>query len=226
MHGINQSYAQYYNKKYKRHGHVFQDRFKSKIVDNDKYLLTLSAYIHSNPMSIKKYSNKLEKYKFSSLGIYLGTMNDRFGLIDKEFILGHFSNNEINAKKTYLDFIRRITNNSVSENIEFKKEKTVYLSQRKIITRHFTVDDILKFLNERYQISESILRMKNCRSATEKRAIFVLLMRSLCNFKYKDICKVIGNITQSRVSMLCNIGVKLVNSEEKYIGILDEIIVR
>lgn len=226
MHGINQSYAQYYNKKYKRHGHVFQDRFKSKIVDNDKYLITLSAYIHSNPMSMKKYSNKLEQYKFSSLGIYLGTMNDIYNLIDKEFILNHFSNNEANAKETYLDFVRRFTNNSISENVEFKKEKTVYLSHRKIITRHFTVDAILKFLNDRYQISESILRMKNCRSATEKRALFVLLMRSLCNFKYKDICEIIGNITQSRVSMLCNIGVKLVNSEEDYREILDEIIIK
>ncbi|MDF2880614.1 MAG: hypothetical protein K0R54_1171 [Clostridiaceae bacterium] len=226
MHGVNQSYAQYYNRKYKRHGHVFQDRFKSKIVDNDKYLITLSAYIHSNPMCMKKYSNKLEKYKFSSLGIYLGTMNDKYSLVDKDFLLKHFSSNEVNAKETYLDFVRRFSNNSISENIELKKEKAVYLSHRKIIARYFTVEAILKFLNERYQISESILRMKNSRSATEKRAVFVLLMRSLCNFKYRDICEIIGNITQSRVSMLCNIGVQLINSKEDYAGLLDEIIIK
>lgn len=32
MHSINFKYAQVYNRKHKRHGHLFQDRFKSKIV--------------------------------------------------------------------------------------------------------------------------------------------------------------------------------------------------
>lgn len=226
MHGVNQSYAQYYNRKYKRHGHVFQDRFKSKIVDNDKYLITLSAYIHSNPMSIKKYKNEIEKYKFSSLGIYLGTMDDKYSLIDKDFLLKHFNNNELRAKETYLNFMRRFTDDSFSENLEFKKENNIYVSHRKIISRYFTVDAILKFLKERYQISEGLLRMKNSRLSTEKRAIFVLLMRSLCNFKYKDICEIIGNITQSRVSMLCSIGVGLINSKEDYRGLLEEIIAK
>jgi REP element-mobilizing transposase RayT len=45
MHGINQCYAQYFNFRHKRHGHVFQDRFKSKVVDSEEYLFTLSAYI-------------------------------------------------------------------------------------------------------------------------------------------------------------------------------------
>lgn len=34
----------YYNKKHKRQGHLFQDRFKSKIVDTENYLITLSVY--------------------------------------------------------------------------------------------------------------------------------------------------------------------------------------
>ena len=49
MHGINFSYAMYFNKKYKREGHLFKDRFMSKIVDNDRYLKTVSLYIHNNP---------------------------------------------------------------------------------------------------------------------------------------------------------------------------------
>ena len=43
MHSINQCYAQYFNRKYERHGHVFQDRFKSKIIYEDRYLITLSS---------------------------------------------------------------------------------------------------------------------------------------------------------------------------------------
>ena len=55
MHGLNFKYAQTFNKNNKRNGHLFQDRFKSKIVKTDRYLLILSAYIHNNPLKIKGY---------------------------------------------------------------------------------------------------------------------------------------------------------------------------
>jgi len=82
MHGINFSYAQYYNRRHKRHGHLFQDRFKSKIVKDDRYLISLSAYIHNNPMDIPKYNTCPEKYCFSSLAVYLGLRQDSFELSD------------------------------------------------------------------------------------------------------------------------------------------------
>ncbi len=43
-------YAQYVNWKYQRKGHVFQDRFKSEVVENEKYLLTVFRYILQNPV--------------------------------------------------------------------------------------------------------------------------------------------------------------------------------
>jgi REP element-mobilizing transposase RayT len=72
MHGINFSYAMYYNKKYQREGSLFKDRFKSKIVDSDRYLKTVSLYIHNNPTDIGEFKDCPEKYAFSSLGIYIG----------------------------------------------------------------------------------------------------------------------------------------------------------
>ena len=57
MHGINFSYAQYFNKRHKRHGHLFQDRFKSKIINNKRYLFAVSAYVHNNPTNIPEYNN-------------------------------------------------------------------------------------------------------------------------------------------------------------------------
>jgi REP element-mobilizing transposase RayT len=46
---ITVSYASYYNRKYDRVGHVFQDRFRSEPVENDRYLLTVARYIYMNP---------------------------------------------------------------------------------------------------------------------------------------------------------------------------------
>ena len=43
------SYAAYYNKKYDRVGHVFQDRFRSEAINDEGYLLTVARYIYRNP---------------------------------------------------------------------------------------------------------------------------------------------------------------------------------
>ena len=45
---LNQRYALYIKRIYKRKGHLLADRFTSKIIDTDQYLMTLSAYIHNN----------------------------------------------------------------------------------------------------------------------------------------------------------------------------------
>lgn len=50
MKGLGISYAWWYNWKYKRTGHVFQDRYKSECVEDDTYLLTVIRYIHQNPV--------------------------------------------------------------------------------------------------------------------------------------------------------------------------------
>jgi len=45
MRRITTSYAGYFNRKYKRSGHLFQDRYKSENVESDSYLLTVIRYI-------------------------------------------------------------------------------------------------------------------------------------------------------------------------------------
>lgn len=51
MQNINTSYTVYINKKYGRSGHLFQGRYKAIVIDKDSYLLTVSRYIHLNPVS-------------------------------------------------------------------------------------------------------------------------------------------------------------------------------
>ena len=52
MKAVKYAYLQWYNKKTKRKGPVWQDRFKSVLLENDeKMLLTMAAYIDLNPVS-------------------------------------------------------------------------------------------------------------------------------------------------------------------------------
>ena len=64
-------FVYWYNVKYKRVGHLFQDRFKSEPVENDAYLLTVLRYIHQNPVKAG-ICEKAEDYPYSSMREYLG----------------------------------------------------------------------------------------------------------------------------------------------------------
>ena len=81
------SYSMYINKKYKRVGHVLQDRFKFNLIESNEQLMWTSAYVHMNPVKdrIVKYP---EKYTWSSYKEYIGTRNIPF--LVKEFIIDLF----------------------------------------------------------------------------------------------------------------------------------------
>ena len=79
---IASSYVYWYNWKYYRRGHLFQDRFKSEPVEDDRYLLTVIRYIHQNPIKANIVRN-IESYEYSSYGEYINTSD---GLIDRQYI--------------------------------------------------------------------------------------------------------------------------------------------
>ena len=79
-------YAIYFNKKYERIGHLFQNRFKSKTVENEAYLKNLVRYIHKNPEN----AGLSKQYKWLSYIEYIG---DKKELIDTEFVMRLFENN-------------------------------------------------------------------------------------------------------------------------------------
>ncbi len=60
MHKINTSYVAYFNKKYKRSGHLFQDRFSSWVIVDEEHLQRTKEYIENNPVSAGIAQNKGE----------------------------------------------------------------------------------------------------------------------------------------------------------------------
>ena len=78
MRHFNISYTSAYNRRHKRSGHLYQGRYKAFLIDADNYLLTVSRYIHLNPIRLKKYTaysakekwEELQKYRYSSLAGY------------------------------------------------------------------------------------------------------------------------------------------------------------
>lgn len=77
MKRITSSYVYYYNHKYDRIGHLFQERFKSQPVESWDYFLTLLRYIHQNPMKPHLVAD-LKDYPWSSWREYLGISQPPF----------------------------------------------------------------------------------------------------------------------------------------------------
>ena len=222
MQGINQSYARYYNKKYHRYGHLFQDRFKSKVIKNSGYFVRLSAYIHKNPHSIEEYKNSIEQYEYSSLGIYLGTRRDMLDIVEQGYLMTIFSRRKVSAVKLYFEFMRDYSEDSMSCDAEFMDEGTEYVSTRSILYRDCSVEKVEEFLMERIKATKAVLLMRNSSKTVEQRAIFALFLKCFCNYSNRAICGVIGNISQSRVSMLCALGLELVGEKAEYTGLMTE----
>ena len=69
---IGNRFVYWYNAKYQRIGHLFQDRYKSEAVENEEYFLTVLRYIHQNPLKAGICEN-VSDYKYSSYNEYLST---------------------------------------------------------------------------------------------------------------------------------------------------------
>ena len=111
MHYINTCYATYFNRRYKRHGHLFQDRFFSSLVMTEFYHWSLSAYIDLNAFRAR-LCKKPEDYKWSSYQFYF-QKNYNDDLIDRDRFLhlgGEGTLEEL--RKDYIEFVKEESKNS------------------------------------------------------------------------------------------------------------------
>ena len=100
-------YVYWYNWKYNRRGHLFQDRFKSEPVEDDAYLLTVVRYIHQNPVKAGITDNPID-YPWSSYQEYFIDQ----GLCETKYILDLFSEDLTKAKMQFETF------NQAAENVQ------------------------------------------------------------------------------------------------------------
>ena len=92
---IASSYAFYYNKKYGRVGHLFQDRFRSEPCNDAAYFITLFRYIHQNPVKAG-LADTARAYKYSSWGNdYLGQSDQQ--VCYKQSAINRYSMDELSA---------------------------------------------------------------------------------------------------------------------------------
>ena len=100
-------YALSFNRRHRRHGPLFQNRYKSILCQQEPYLLELVRYIHLNPLRSGVVSDlkALDKFAYSGHAAILGRYRHAFQ--DVGYVLGFFANNPESARKTYSEYLQK-----------------------------------------------------------------------------------------------------------------------
>ncbi len=137
MRQINSTYAQYFNKKQKRVGHLWQDRFKSWYIFDNTYLFTLFKYLELNPVKAN-ITKRVGEFRYTLIhDILEDQLRD---CMKDSFILQWFDNTSellksLNIKMTEAEF----------EKIEqFQKESIAYKREPKKIIQKLKLEEYFK----------------------------------------------------------------------------------
>jgi putative transposase len=96
-----------YNRRHRRCGHLFQNRYKSILCEEDPYLLELVRYIHLNPLRAKLLEDYKALGKYAYCGHSVILSRRKHGWQDIEYVLGLFDEESTVARRRYRDFVRR-----------------------------------------------------------------------------------------------------------------------
>ncbi|MCL6559116.1 MAG: transposase [Firmicutes bacterium] len=148
------SYVYYFNNKYQRIGHLFQDRYRSEAVDEESYILTAARYIHNNPVKAG-IVEKAEDFKWSSYKEYISKIGYKQGLVEREFLLSLLSDREERAIALFREFAYESV---VDELIEY--EESTAKTRIKDTVKKNLKDEIIKVLENR---GYNLENLKSCR---------------------------------------------------------------
>lgn len=201
MQGVQQVYTMYYNEKYDRVGHVFQQRYKAGICQKESYLFTLIRYIHKNPMRAGAAEGL--DYEWSSHRHYLVPGKDR--LVDVNFVLRQFADKPDEAIGLYLDFMGEETgpeNDSIDVTEYYITEEIDNKDEPRAVKKILEFDQVLALVNKISGLPDEIIRSgRRTSDVVAARKLFVYLAYRYCSKKQAEISAYLG-VTNSAVTQL------------------------
>ena len=177
MRNVSCVYAGEFNKKYKRIGHLFQERFKSQNVENDYYLLRLVRYIHRNPE--KAGICKTEDYIWSSYKEYL--YGER--IIKRKVILEKYNANINKAIKEFKEQMKQKDNDLLDA--AYIKNKITDEMLGELIKYELNIENIRDIRKmDKNSIKDIIKKIKSIRDVKNIQLLKVLNVSK--NILYRD----------------------------------------
>ncbi|WP_089937006.1 REP-associated tyrosine transposase [Candidatus Entotheonella palauensis] len=214
MQRLNSRYAQRFNRRHQRVGHLFQGRYKSILVDRENHLLELTRYIVLNPVRAGMVT-KVESWPWSS---FRATSNEvpRPPWLNVAWLLSQFGRNESFAIKAYRQFVQEgaqtpspwaklqgqiwLGDDAFREHmqscIEGKSLQDIPMCQT--CPHRPLADDILAAVSAAY---DRPLDLVSERSHPQAFRAWVYLLRRAANLRLKEVARLAG-ISAPRVSQI------------------------
>ncbi len=150
------AYAVYFNKKHDRTGHLFQNRYRSILVQEESYFLELVRYIHLNPLrsGILNSRDTIGRYIWSG---HAGIMNKgMFAWQNTTSVLRHFNGNQEARLQNYL---RYLLDDDIKTEVNYDEgnyllgssgllSMTSDIKERKSVSNHHRILGNRNFANE------------------------------------------------------------------------------
>jgi len=144
------SYVPYFNRKYERSGHLFQDRYKSEPIETDQYFMGAIRYVHNNPEKANICARNT--YKWSSYREYIISRN----ITSTEKLLSM-----LGGKKSFVEYSKQ-------------KDSSEYLENKQHIWDN-QASKIINLIYKHYKITNLI----NCKTSLKKQLIDEFLQKGL-----------------------------------------------
>lgn len=223
MRHFNIRYTGWFNWRHERSGNLYQGRYHSHLVDADTYLLTVSRYVHLNPVSTKLVKalttrerwQRAIKYPWSSLPGYLNTKL-MLDFVDYDTILSMVS-----GRRAYRTFVRdglrpniqspfkNVRNRMILGDEDFAASVQHYLrgvssreqpAYREMIEHTVEPTVVLQFLLRELEINKAALARRGSHGIT--RGIVAELLYKHCVTTQAQIGALLGNIDYMSVYQL------------------------
>ena len=165
MQGINVRYVYYFNKKYNRIGHLFQDRFKSEVIEDERYLLAAIRYVHNNPVKAGMVAQPAD-YVWSSYNSYLSPQEE-WPIVDRKRVLSMFAEEESSAINLFAEFSMMdseemfidVIEETVSKKTSIQNEEQARIFVESYLQKRHIDREALK--KEKLVRNELIVQLKN-----------------------------------------------------------------
>ena len=240
MRHINGVYTQRYNRFHDCEGQLFRGRYKSILVDENRYLLQLVRYIHQNPLRAG-IIKRLKEYQWSSHFAYL-SKHAKWDWLYKDFILSMLTKEPDRYVTEYRKFMHEKAEEEISSIFENKKlpailgslnfiewvkksfypEKLAYsVPDSRVLTPD--ISRIIKIVSEHYEIDSTEISSNRRGVSNEPRDIAIFLTRKLKRDTLPEIGDAFGMKGYSSVSSAIDRVKKRLLKDKKFKKRTDEI---
>jgi len=172
---LNTAYAVGFNLRHDRVGHLFQNRYHSKLIDDDDYLRTAIRYVHLNPLraGLAPDLPALEKHAWTGHAALMGLMPPRFLHVDA--VLAAFCNDPIEARQRLREWM---ASPEPQANPESPRP---------------TLPELIAHVCRRFAVAEcDLLSVSRDRSVCSARSMIVHLACDSAGYRQAEVARALG----------------------------------